>query len=77
MDLVQKVLKGEDNKMDCFQPIPKPTLADSIIDMTAKHFGIEGDEEKCNLKLLFDLYADIRMKEKFVKAFSKPDCEKG
>lgn len=62
--------------MYCFQPIPKPTLADSIVEMTAKHFGIEGDEEKCNLKLLFDLYSDIKIKERIVQAFSKMECEK-
>lgn len=64
------------NEMDCIQPIPKPTLADSIVDVTAKHFDIENAEDICDLKLLFDLYADIRMRERITKAFSKPDCEK-
>lgn len=64
------------NETNCFQPIPSPSLADSIVDVAAKRFGVDGDDEKCNLKLLFDLYADIRLKDSIVRAFSRPDCEK-
>lgn len=62
--------------MDCFQPIPKPEITDVIVETAAKYFGIEDDKEICNLKFFFNFYADVRMKDAFIKAFSKPDCEK-
>lgn len=59
--------------MDCCNPIPKPELSDTIVDFAAKYFGIEDDKEKCNLKLFFDFYSEVKMKEKVTKAFQRPE----
>lgn len=54
----------------CFQPIPQKELSDTIVDMAAQHLEIESEAEKCNLKILFDAYAQIKMKELIAKAFT-------
>lgn len=64
------------SETNCCQPVSKTPLADSIIEITAQHFEIESAEDKCDLKLLFDLYADIRMRERITTAFSNLDCGK-
>lgn len=58
--------------MDCFQPIPKQELSETIIEVAAKYFGIDDDNEKCNLGLFFEFYASAKTKENIVKAFQKP-----
>lgn len=58
---------------DCCNPIPKPELSDTIVDSAAKYFGIDDDKEKCNLKLFFDFYAGVKMKENVIKAFQRPE----
>lgn len=60
--------------MDCFQPVPKPDLSETIIDTAAKHFGIENEDERSDLKLFFDFYTSVKIKENIVKAFQKPEC---
>lgn len=60
--------------MDCFQPIPKPELSETIVDVAEKYFGIEDDKEKCNLQFFFEFYASVKMKESIVKAFHRPEC---
>lgn len=60
--------------MDCFQPVPKPDLSETIIDTAAKHFRIENEDERRNLKLFFDFYTSVKIKENIVKAFQKPEC---
>lgn len=59
--------------MDCFQPVPKPELSETIVDVAAKHFGIESEDEKCNLKLFFEFYTSVKVKENIVKAFQRPE----
>lgn len=63
--------------MDCFQPCQKPDITDAIVDAAAKHFGIENDEGKENLKLFFELYSGLKMRQSFIRAFSNPPCERG
>lgn len=53
-----------------FQPTYKKALSDVIVDITAGYFGIEGAEKKGNLKILFDAYSDLKVKEKITAAFS-------
>lgn len=53
----------------CFQPAPKRGLSDILVEAVAQHFGIKSEEEKCNLKIMFETYAQCRMQESFVKAF--------
>lgn len=55
----------------CFHSTPKKELTDILVEMAAQHFGIESEEEKCNLKIMFDAYAQFRIRESFVKVFSK------
>lgn len=56
---------------DCFQPAPKKELSDVLVEETAKHFGIKSEEDKCNLKIMFDAYAQFKMRESFMKAISE------
>lgn len=51
-------------------PRPKKELTDILVEATVQHFGIESEEEKCNLKIMFDAYAQFKMRESFIKAFS-------
>lgn len=53
-----------------FNPHSKKELTDILVETTARHFGIESEEEKCNLKIMFDAYAQFKMRESFIKAFS-------
>lgn len=54
----------------CSRPAPKKELTDILVEATAQHFGIESEEEKCNLKIMFDAYAQFKMQESPIKAFS-------
>lgn len=55
---------------ECFQPIPKKKLSDILVEATAQRFGIKSEEEKCNLKIIFDSYAQCKMSESITKVFS-------
>lgn len=62
--------------LDCFQPCPKPTMPEIILEAAYKRFKIESAEDKCDLQALFDFYTDIVIKERFIQAFSTPKCKK-
>lgn len=55
---------------ECFQPVPQKELSDILVEATAQHFGIKSEEGKCNLKIMFDSYAQCKMREQITKAFS-------
>lgn len=65
------------SEFDCCQPIPKPSICDSVIEMVMKRYNIKGEEEKSNLTLLFDLYSDIKMRERVTDAFLRLDSQLG
>lgn len=54
----------------CSRPMPRKELTDILVEAAAQHFGIKNEEEKCNLKIMFDAYAQFKMRESFIKAFS-------
>ena len=55
---------------DCFWPVPQKDFSEILVETAAKHFGIQSEEEKCNLKIMFDAYAQCKMRESFTKALS-------
>lgn len=54
----------------CFRPAQQKDFSDILVEAAAKHFDIQSEEEKCNLKIMFDAYAQCKMRESVVKAFS-------
>lgn len=59
----------------CFQPVPKKELSDAIFEAAANQFGITGEQEKSDLKLMFDTYSQFKLRESVIKAFSDPAKE--